>query len=686
MSSAASSASRLPPIIPGFPHLLHGGDWNPDQWLDRPQIIEDDHLLMGAAGVNALSIAIFAWAALEPEEGCYEFAWLDRIMDRLAKDGRKALLATPSGSKPAWMSLKYPEICRVRDGKREPHQRRHNHCFTSPVYRRKVTGINTLLAERYGKHPALGAWHLSNEYGGDCQCDLCWQAFRDFLAKRHGDLAGVNRAWYSSFWGHTFTAWEQINHVDHTMHAMRLDWQRFVTSQTCDFIRTEAAPLRRLTPDVPLTTNFMGSTELDYVAVARELDFVSWDSYPEWHNGSRSDTEVACETAFWHDRIRGTGDHKPWLLMESTPSYVNWRDHSRPKVPGMHRAASLQAVAHGSDSVLYFQWRKSRGCTEKMHGAVVDHVGHGDTRVFREVAALGASLQRLDSVVGLPLPATVAVVYDNENHWAIDAARLSDNRHKDYLGTCVAWYRPLWRRGIAVDVVDQSQDLSAYRLVIVPMPYLLRPGFAERLSDFVAAGGTVLTTYLAGTVDENDQCFGNGFPGPLRALFGVWAEETDTPAASDAPNISATAAGKAHGLSGDYAAEHWCDLLHTEGAEVLATYGNAWYADRPAVTRHAQGAGAAWYVAARSDARLIDDVLSGLARELALPRALAHDLPEGVIVRQRGNDQERRLFVLNFSGVAQEVAIGTGWRDAESGEPAAVIDLAAYDARVLAPA
>jgi beta-galactosidase len=686
------SSARLPSIIPGFPHLLHGGDWNPDQWLDRPAVIEEDYRLMSAAGVNALSVAIFAWAALEPEEGRYEFAWLDRIMDRLAKDGRKAILATPSGSKPAWMSLKYPEVCRVKDGHREPHQRRHNHCFTSPVYRDKVTAINTQLAERYRNHPALGLWHLSNEYGGDCQCDLCWTAFREFLKQRHGDLAGVNRSWYTAFWGHTFSAWEEINHLDHSMHAMVLDWKRFVTAQTTDFIRTEAAPLRRLTPGIPLTTNFMGCQELDYRVLARELDVVSWDSYPEWHNAHRSDVDVACETAFWHDHIRGTGDHKPWLLMESTPSYVNWRDHSRPKVPGMHRAASLQAVAHGADSVLYFQWRKSRGCMEKMHGAVVDHVGHGETRVFREVAALGASLQRLDAVVGLPLPASAAIIYDLETQWALDEARLSDNRNKDYLGTCTAWYRPLWQRGIAVDLVDQTQDLGAYKLVIVPMPYLLRPGFSERLSAYVAAGGTVLTTYLAGTVDEHDQCFGGGFPGPLRTLFGVWSEETDTPVAKDAPGIvpsigsEGCLSGSDVGLSGSYAAKQWCDIIHDEGATVVATYTGTWYAGQPAVTRNRHGTGAAWYVAARSEQRLIDDLVAHLAQALALPRAVAHDLPAGVITRTRGTGAEQRLFVLNFSGVAQQVALGLGWRDAESGEPAALLDLGPYDARVLAPA
>lgn len=679
---------RQPPVIPGFPHLLHGGDWNPDQWLDRPAIIDEDFRLQGLAGVNAVSLGIFAWSALEPEEGRYEFAWLDAIMDRLAAAGRKALLATPSGSKPAWLSLRHPEVCRVRNGRREPHGHRHNHCFTSPVYRAKVQAINARLAGRYARHPALGAWHLSNEYSGDCECDLCWAAFRDWLRVRHGDLAGVNRAWYTGFWGHAFASWEEIAHVDTSMHAMVLDWKRFVSDQTSDFIRCELEPLRRLSPGVPATTNLMGAFPgLDYFRIARQLDVVSWDSYPSWHRGDRSDVEVAAETAFMHDLMRGTGGGRPFLLMESTPSNVNWQGLSRPKRPGMHRVASLQAVAHGADSVMYFQWRKSRGSSEKFHGAVVDHAGHENTRVFREVAELGATLARLDPVVGLPVEPVAAVVFDWENLWALGEAQMPRNqfgdRWKDYGPTCIEHHRPLWRRGIATDVIDQTCDLSRYRLVVAPMLHLLRPGMAERLHAFVAAGGVLVTTYLAGCVDHNDQCFLGGFPGPLRPLLGLWAEETDVLSDGHPQNVVTTAAGTAAGLAGSYAVRHICDLVHSEGAEVLATYGGDWYAGRPAVTCNRVGRGEAWYVAARGERRLVDDVVGGIAERLGLPKAVDADLPEGVFAQRRGSGAEQALFISNLTGVACTVVVGPGWRAAEGGRALDRVELDGWDAQVL---
>ncbi len=675
---------RHSPIIADFAHLLHGGDWNPDQWLEQPQIIDEDFRLFALAGANALTVGIFAWTALEPEEGRYEFAWLDRIMDRLGKEGRKAILATPSGAKPAWMSRKYPEIRRIRDGRREPHQNRHNHCFTSPVYRAKVQAINTRLAERYARSPALAAWHISNEFSGDCQCQLCWDAFRAFLKNRHGDLAAVNRAWYAGFWSHTFTAWEQIDHIDQGMHGMVLDWRRFATAQTVDFIQAECAPLRRLTPQIPITTNLMGTYQgLDYFRIGCAIDFTSWDSYPEWHRGARSDFDIACEAGFNHDLMRMVGGGKPFMLMESTPSQVSWNVWSRPKQPGMHRASSLQAVAHGSDSVCYFQWRKSRGASEKFHGAVVDHAGHEHTRVFQDVAALGATLARLDTVVGLPTVSPAAVVYDWEVSWALDEARMSRNTGKDYIPTCIAHYQPLWRRGITCDVIDQTCTLEAYRLLVAPMLYLLRPGFAERLQAWVAGGGTLVTTYLTGMVDENDQCFLGGWPGPLRKLLGIWTEEGDTPPDGTTVPIKSTSAGAALGLRPEYVARQYCDLIHAESAEVLATYAGEWFAGRPAITRNRVGNGEVWHVAARGEAQLIDDVVGGIADRLGLERPLT-GLPDGVIARHRGIGAERRVFVMNFSGKNHRINLGPHWRDAEDGRPLADLDLTGFDARVLA--
>lgn len=311
-----SPVKKYPPLSEKCPHLLHGGDYNPEQWARTPGTWDEDIRLMKLAGCNAMSVGIFAWSALEPAEGRFDFGWLDAIMDKLAGNGTFAVLATPSGSKPAWLSRAYPEVCRMNaDGTRQRHGSRHNHCRTSPVYRKKCRLINRKLAGRYRDHRALIAWHVSNEYnGGDCHCRLCHEAFREWLRARYdNDLDRLNHAWWTSFWSHTFPDWDCIEPTDESIHGLMLDWQRFKTFQTISFFREEITPLRELTPDIPVTTNFMtGSTTLDYRAFAREVDIVSWDSYPPWHE-TGDDATVAAERGLLHDINRSMKGGRPFM-------------------------------------------------------------------------------------------------------------------------------------------------------------------------------------------------------------------------------------------------------------------------------------------------------------------------------------------------------------------------------------
>jgi beta-galactosidase len=623
--------------------ILHGGDYNPEQWPGH--VWDEDMRLMKLAHVNTATVGVFSWATLEPEEDRYEFDWLDRIMDKLYKNGVRVILATPSGAKPHWMAAKYPEIRRVLpDGRREPQRHRHNHCYTSPVYREKTQAINARLAQRYKDHPALHLWHVSNEFGGECFCELCKQAFREWLKRRYGSLDAVNTAWWTRFWSHTYTAWEQIDEIDNTVQGLVLDWKRFVTDQTVDFMRHEIAPLKKFTPRVPVTINMMGWwVDLNYRKFAPYLDVASWDSYPEWHGG-RPDWRVACDFAFMHDVFRALKPGRPWLLMESAPSATNWQRASRPKLPGLHRLSSLQAVAHGSDSVLYFQWRRSRGSCEKFHGAVVDHAGHEHTRVFREVAALGRELETLKGVAGTTENAEVALIYDWENRWAIEAASGPRNAEKNHGETCIEHYRPFWQAGITVDVIDMDCDFSKYRLVVAPMLYMLRPGVAERMLKFE---GTLVATYLTGWVNESDLCFLGGFPGGgLRKLFGIWAEEMDVPETETIRWRGKT-----------YKARQYCERIHAEGAEVLAKYSDG----RPALTRN----GRAYFIASRNDERFQDDFAGMLIKDLKLKRALNAKLPVGVTAQRRG----KRVFVMNFNPTPKTVA--------------GKIKLAGYDCRIL---
>jgi beta-galactosidase len=652
---------KYEPINKKFPHFFHGGDYNPDQWLKHPEILEEDIRLMKLAKCNVMSVGIFAWSALEPEEGKFTFEWLDNIIDKLYNNGIYVILATPSGARPAWMSQKYPEVLRVGANRvRNLHGMRHNHCFTSPVYRKKVEIINTKLAERYSKHPGILAWHISNEYGGECHCDYCQEAFRNWLKNKYGSLEKLNEAWWTAFWSHTYTDWSQIEspapHGEMFIHAMNLDWKRFVTDQTIDFYKHEIKPLRKYNPEIPITTNFMEAFEgLNYFKFAKELDIVSWDNYPTWHN-TTDDTDLASWVSMNHDMFRSLKGGKPFMLMESTPSLTNWQGISKLKKPGMHLLSSIQAVAHGSDTVQYFQWRKSRGASEKFHGAVVDHVGHEHTRVFRDVTEVGETLQKLDEIIGTSVSSEVAVIFDWENRWAVKDAQGPRNIGIKYEETIKQNYKAFWKKGVAVDVIDMDCDFSKYKFLVAPMLYMVREGVGERIEKFVENGGTFVTTYWSGIVDENDLCFLGGFPGPLRKTLGIWSEEIDALFDGERKNI-AFDENNILGLKGNYEAIELCDLIHIEGAESLASYKDDFYAGRPALTVNSFGKGKAYYIASRNKEDFNDIFYGKLIEELKLKRALDTELPYGVTAQTRTDGENDYIFLMNFSNEGKEVVL-----------------------------
>ncbi|MCA0754833.1 beta-galactosidase [Paenibacillus sp. N4] len=681
---------KYPPISTKIPQMLHGADYNPDQWQKYPEVLEEDIRLMKLAGCNVMSVGIFAWAAIEPEEGVFTFEWLDSLLDKFAANGIYALLATPSGARPAWMSQKYPEVLRVAPtGIRNLHGARHNHCFTSPVYREKVNIMNTKLAERYAQHPAVIGWHISNEYGGECHCSYCEEAFRGWLKNKYGTLESLNDAWWTTFWSHTYTDWSQVESPtprgENAVHGQNVDWRRFVTDQTVDFCRKEIEPLRAANSELPITTNFMLDFEpLNYWKFTELLDVISWDAYPTWHDNNGDEAELAAWIALNHDVFRSLKGGKPFMLMESTPSMTNWQPISKLKRPGMHMLSSLQAVAHGSDTVQYFQWRKSRGSSEKLHGAVVDHVGHEHTRVFRDVAELGERLSKLTEVVGTTVKPEVALIYDWENRWAVKDSQGPRNSGLKYEETAKRHYRPLWDLGVPVDVIDSECSFDSYKLVIAPMLYMVRPGVGEKIERFVENGGTFVATYWSGIVDENDLCFLTGFPGPLRKTLGIWSEEIDSLHDHDSNRVVMND-GNSLGLGGEYEARELCDLIHLEGAEALAVYGDDFYAGRPALTVNKLGKGKAYYIASRNEAAFTKLLLAALVSEAGIKRVLESELPYGVTAQLRTDGTNDYVFVSNFSNKDVTVPLdGRNYADLLTGDPeGAALELSAYSCRIL---
>ncbi len=657
--------------------LLHGADYNPEQWLHSPEVLAEDIRLMRKAGFNCVSLGIFSWAELEPEEGVYRFDWLAQVIDSLHQNGIGTILATPSGARPPWLAQKYPEVLRVGpNGQRNSYGGRHNHCYTSPIYRQKVAAINRELALRLGGHPGVFLWHLSNEYGGECFCPLCAEAFRRWLEARYGSLDALSHAWWTRFWSHRFTSWQQIEppfeNGEQELQGLALDWMRFVTSQTVDFCAMEKAALREAGSSLPVTTNMMRFYPgLDYHAFRDVIDLASWDSYPRWHNDPLQNFQQAAITACFHSLVRGL-KRQPFLMMESSPSSVNWMDASKLKKPGLHAAEGLLAVAQGSNSVQYFQWRKSRGGFEKFHGAVVSHDGRSDTRVFTDVEQLGGRLQALGGLYGTMPKAKVAILYDWENAWALRRTSGPRTAGIPYDETVVAHFKALWQLGITADVLDAEDDLSAYSLVAAPLLYLQSEKTATTLCEFVKAGGTLVVGCLHGSVDESDLCHLGDIPAGQTELFGLRVEEVDGLWPGEVNQLC--------WQGGEYQISALCERIIPEGAEVLAEYTQDFYKGQPALTRQGHGGGSAYYLACLPEEDFYLHFYAQLAKTLALPRAMEETLPQGVVAQRRG----ACVFLQNFSGAEASLPLARPWADAETGKalPPELV-LQSYETRVL---
>lgn len=654
-------------LFPKIPALLHGGDYNPDQWLDRPDILEEDIKMMKKAGVNTATVGVFSWSALEPQEGNFQFGWLHDIMDKLYENGIYTVLATPTGARPAWMDEKYPSVLRVeKDGRRNHHSGRHNHCMSSLEYRTLVEKMDTKLAQEFGNHPGLILWHISNELGGECYCDSCKKRFQEYLREKyHNNIEELNKQWWTSFWSRSFDSFEQIeppyDNGEHSILGLNLDWKRFNSWNMKDYLAFERRILKKYTPQVPATANFMKLFEqLDYVDLAKEIDIISWDGYPSWNNDYETPVDTAAELSFDHAVMRSLKKDKPFMLMESTPSLVNWHSVNKLKRPGILRASSIQTIGCGSDTVQYFQWRKGRGAAEQFHGAVVDHLGRDDTRVFKEVSEVGELLKKLAPVTGSRVASKAAVLFDWSNRWAIKDMQGMARDTKNYEKEVRKFYNIHLKKGINADIVFPLEDLSSYSLVVLPMYYAVSKEAGAWLKEYVKNGGTVVATYLTAYVNENTLAYLGGFPGAgLGEVFGLYAEELDTLYPTDSNAVLMKDGNKA--IVKDY-----CELIKLTGAEVLGTYESDFYAGMPAVTVHSYGNGKAYYIGTRMEEEDLIKFFTPIWSECGIKEK---ELPEGVeYLTRTAEDGSTFDFYVNYNAMPVTVQLSKDGTNLLNGE------------------
>ncbi|GAA4717464.1 beta-galactosidase [Isoptericola chiayiensis] len=648
-----------------LPHLVFGGDYNPEQW--PRQVWREDVALMREAGVNLVSVGVFSWSSLEPADGDFRFGWLDEVMDLLAEAGIAVDLATPNASPPPWLAEDHPATLMThRDGMRAGVGLRGHFCPTAPAYVDRSRRLAQRLAERYGGHPALAMWHVGNEYHAQCFCDGCDAAFVTWLRTRYGSLDALNEAWQTAVWSQGYSAWSQVHLPRPTRlgtnpvnPARELDFARFTSDTQLDLFTAERDLLRAVTPQVPVTTNFFGLVPLhDYRRWAREVDVVAFDSYPD---PARDGSHVTA--AFHGDLMRSLGDGAPWLLLEQAAGAVSQWEVNVTKPPGRMRLDSWQAVGHGADAVMFFQWRAARAGHERFHSAMLPHGGTA-TRGWREVRELGQELGRARPVVGGRTDAEVAIAFDWESWWALRGPALPVNRD-EYQATVLEHYTALWRRNVAVDVVSLDDDLTGYRAVAVPHQYVLSDAQAAALAAFVDGGGHLLVGCFSGIVDAHDRVHLPGYAPGLRPVVG--AHVRDLSALPDGVTLGLDVApgGLLDGAPGGASAARWQDDLVLEGGTAEATYADGDLAGSPAVVSHVRGAGRAVYLGTRLDEAALDHLVGRFVDDAGV-RPVA-DAPNGVEVTERVVSGLRYRFLLNHAAAARSVTLDADGTDLLTG-------------------
>ncbi|MGW2117145.1 beta-galactosidase [Streptomyces zhihengii] len=625
-----------------------GGDYNPEQW--PAHVWDEDVKLMGRAGVTVATVGVFSWSRLQPAPDTFDFAWLDDVMGRLAGAGIGIDLATATASPPPWLVAAHPGMAPVTaDGVVLGNTSRQHYSPHSPVYREHALALVRALAERYGQHPGLVAWHVNNEYA--CHVPRCYgpdaeAAFRVWLRAKYSTVEALNAAWGTAFWSQRYGDFEEIMPPRTAPTASNptqlIDFDRFTSDAFLDLFRAEAEIVRAASPGIPVTTNFMGAFRpLDYWKWAREVDFVSDDSYPD-----PADPQAPAAAALTRDLMRSLGNGKPWVLMEQATSAVNWRPANAPKAPGQNRAYSLQAVARGADGIMYFQWRQSAAGAEKFHSGMLPHAGP-DSRVFREVCALGAELADLSRLRGTEVSARIGIVFDWDSWWALEQE--STPTRLDYLSLVQDWYRAFWARDAVVDFLPADGPFDGYDLVVVPALHVADEAALTALAAVPERGGRLAVGFMTGVLDRDLRVPAEGYLGSLAGVLGVRVEEF-APVAP-APGGPAPVL-RLSGALGELTAGTWAEFTHAVDAEVRASFDDGVVRSWPAVTRRGTGSGDAWYVATRLDApsmdRLVGVLLDGVGAET--PTAEPN---ERVEVVRRGDT----VFVINHSAEEQSVTV-----------------------------
>ena len=656
--------------------FVYGADYYPEAWPESQW--GKDAEMMQAAGINFVRMGEFSWVKMEPEEGHFDFSWLDRALKILSAHGIHAVLGTPTASPPAWLYAEYPDIAAMNaEGIRYRFGSRRNYCLHNPHFLAATRQIVTALAEHYKDNPAVIGFQIDNELGNPyCYDNYCLTAFQNWCRDKYKTLDALNRAWGTVFWGHTYTAWPQIPLPWNTLYgvhnpSLELDYDRFFSDSTKNYLELQARILRRIAPTKAITTNEMGMFDaIDYSRLNTSLDFVAWDNYPMFDQ-NQSDY---FGPALAHDLMRGSKHNQNFMVMEEEaglPGWTTFWGHQAP--PGLYRVWAYQAVAHGADGVCFFRWRTSTYGTEQYWQGILDQDSYPNSR-YHVIARMGKEIQRLTPILeGSHVVSQVALLVSPDSRWAFHIQPLT--RGFNYNRQLHRYYDAFRRRAVNVDVTFPQDNFSAYKVLVAPSLFVVNSELVRKLTQFVNHGGLLILSYRSGVKDSHNVFTTRTLPGRLAPLAGISIHDYDPETTQPQKIVMSDGAS--------YPADVWFDILTLLTARVLVTYGENFYAGQPAVTINHYGRGAVIYVGTESPSnRFYDGLVKLAARRAGL--TFGPKLPTGIEMAARQKPGEKIIFLLNYTGKPQSVELGTATRNALTGQTEPVnVAIPPYDLRVL---
>ncbi len=653
--------------------FLFGGDYSPEQW--SPDVWDKDIELMQLLGVNAVTLNVHSWIFDEPSEGVFDFSWLDDIITKLKKAGIGIIMATGTTAPPSWLYNKDENILKTDiKGRKLKYGVRERFCPTSETYIYAIKKLVSKLAEHYAAEKSILLWHLNNELSGFCYCEHCEKEFRKWLKAKYGDIETLNRRWCTAMWGRCYTSFDDIVaptelnelYVNVNGEGFDLDslpteaieYARFMSDCCENLFTVESECIKKYIPNAVCTNNYQFRDRFNYHTIAKALDVISLDIYP-----NRNDPPY--ESCFNLDIARNfKGQDNPFIIMEMTPNHASWAYVCHTKRPGEVARIAVNNIAHGANSALFFQIRRTPAGFEKFHGAMISHAGHLDTRIARELQYLSSDLKKLPlDIQAYGLDAKVAIIHDWDEKLGVEIP-CSVQKNIDYTREVKHYYRYFNERNINIDVISLDQDFSRYTVIVAPVVCMLRREYAEALDSFVRNGGCLVLTYYSGYTDECDYMYLGGQPGPLRQVAGLWVEEIDALGKNE-NNIML--------FSDGYSCKSgWmCDVIRLDNAKPLAYYGNDYYKGSPCLTENNYGKGRCFYIGTKPENEGVDHILDMVMKEAGIVPVM--ETPENVSAVKRGP----YLFLINFSEEEKTVELPNIMHDILKNEDTCAVSLKA---------